>query len=156
FANFFHLLAAHPWSRPIALVPAARNYRPHRPRDRLPVVSLVEPFVNCARNVTRSTARLLLAEWRRGADLVGRIETGATTWDELFAPADLLEQSPRFLILWTSGAPEERERVIGQVEGRIVGLVVDLERRFRCVVRPWPGAMEHQDTSQVVLGVQLP
>jgi poly(A) polymerase Pap1 len=155
-ARFFPTLARHAWGRPVSLTPAARRYRPQRPRDRLPVVTLIEPVFNSARNVTRSTARLLRNEWRRAAQVCERALRGEAGWDELFAPADLAAQSERFLVLTATGPLPDRERAAGQMEGRMVGLILDLERHCRAEVRPWPGVRINPDECRVVLGVTLP
>jgi poly(A) polymerase len=155
-ARFFPTLARHAWGRPVALTPAARRYRPQRPRDRLPVVTLIEPVFNSARNTTRSTARLLRNEWRRAARVCERVLRGDAAWDELFAPVDLAEQSERFLVLTATGPPRDREHAAGQMEGRMVGLVLDLERHCQAEVRPWPGVRVTDNECRVVLGVTLP
>jgi poly(A) polymerase len=155
-ARFFRVLARHKWGRPVALTPAARRYRPQRPRDRLPVVTLLDPVFNSARNVTRSTTRQLRAEWRRAAAVCERTVRGEAAWDDLFTPVELARQSERFLVLSASGPVRDRERAAGQMEGRVVGLLLDLERHAQAEVRPWPGVRVVGEECRVVVGLSLP
>ncbi len=143
-AHFFPVLTRHRWSQPIALMEAGRRYQPRGPRDRLPILRPAEPFENTAYNVTRSTARTLRAEWSRAA---------RDPLAELFTPVDLRDESERFLVLTLTGEPAVRADLAGRVEGRIVGLLVDLERRLHLHVRPWPDVFGSEETARMVIGL---
>jgi poly(A) polymerase len=147
-AHLFRALTHHPWPQPAALTAEGQRYQPRGPRDRLPIIRPAEPFENVAYNVTRSTERILRAEWGRAARLME-----AEALDQLFAPVDLREESERFLVLSLTGDAAARADLAGQVEGRIVGLMIDLERQLHLHVRPWPGVYRQAATSRIVIGL---
>ena len=132
------MLTHHPWPQPAALTADGQRYQPRGPRDRLPIIRPVEPFENTAYNVTRSTARILRSEWGRAARLLEQGAGGEEVLAHLFAPVDLREESERFLVLSLTGDAAARADLAGQVEGHIVGLLIDLERNLHLHVRPWP------------------
>ena len=47
-------------------------------------------------------------------------------------------------------------RCAGQMEGRVIGLYLDLERDCQADVRPWPGARTVGEECRVVVGLTLP
>lgn len=151
--HFFRVLSHHPWPRPAALTAEGQRYQPRGPRDRLPIVRPVEPFENTAYNVTRSTARILRSEWGRATQLLGQGPAGEEALAQLFAPIELREESERFVVLSLSGDAAARADLASQAEGRIVGLLVDLERKLHLHVRPWPGTYEQGGTSRIVIGL---
>jgi poly(A) polymerase len=153
-AHFFGVLTSHSWPQPAALTTEGQQYQPQGPRDRLPVVRPVEPFENTAYNVTRSTARILRSEWSRAARL---LERGAReeVLAQLFAPIDLRAESEQFLVLSLTGDASARVDLVGQIEGRVVGLLIDLERNLRLFVRPWAEVYRSGETSRVVIGLPV-
>jgi poly(A) polymerase len=152
-AHFFRVLTHHPWPQPVALTVEGQQYQPRGPRDRLPIIRPVEPFENTAYNVTRSTARILRSEWGRAARLLE--QGGEEALAQLFAPVDLREESERFLVLSLTGDAATRAELANQVEGRIVGLLVDLERKLHLHVRPWPETYHESSTSRIVIGLPV-
>jgi poly(A) polymerase len=154
-AHFFRVLTHHPWPQPVALTADGQRYQPQGPRDRLPVVRPFEPFENTAYNVTRSTARILCSEWSRTTRLLEQGAGGEEVVAHLFAPINLREESEQFLVLSLTGDAAARADLVGQVEGHIVGLLIDLERNLHLLVRPWPEVYQQGSTSRVVIGLPV-
>ena len=69
-AYFFETFSAWPWPKPVTLTPETARYVPGPRRDLLPVVAPTLPARNTARNVSRSTRRILSEELTRGLALV--------------------------------------------------------------------------------------
>lgn len=156
-AHFFTALTQHDWSQPIALTEAGRQYQVRERRDWLPVITSIEPCQNSARNVSRSTAQILRREFVRAAALATRVKAGEIGWEALFEQAELQAESELFLILTAkSQNNQDLETCRSWLEGRIIGLVIDLEHKLDAFVRPWPGMRKEQNTWSAVLGLQLP
>ncbi|WP_242046316.1 MULTISPECIES: poly(A) polymerase [Calothrix] len=154
-ANFFQLLHHRDWQQAIALTDFGRQYQVQLPRDWLPVITSIEPFQNTARNVTRSTAKIIQSEFARGATLTKRILADEEKWTTLFAPIDLHQESEIFLILKVSDRDEhELEKCCGILEGYIIGLIIQLEQ-LGIFVRPWTGVQKMENTARLVLGLHL-
>jgi hypothetical protein len=129
--SLLRTFAEWPWPEPVALAgPVALA-----PHDRLPVLSLIAPRVNSARNVTRATREVLVAELARAADLVARVRSGRAAWDALFEPWRA-EGAALRLRLEASDAVS-RASAEGWLEGQALSLVLALEGAARGV-RPDP------------------
>jgi len=68
-------------------------------------------------------------------------------------PVNLREESDRFLVLSLTGDAAARADLASQAEGRIVGLLIDLERKLHLHVRPWPETYHQAATSRMVIGL---
>jgi hypothetical protein len=97
----------------------------------------------------------LRSEWGRAARLLEQGTAGETVLARLFAPIDLRAESERFLVLSLTGAADARADLVGQIEGHIVGLLLEFERNFHLLVRPWPEAYQQGSTSRVVIGLPV-
>jgi endonuclease/exonuclease/phosphatase (EEP) superfamily protein YafD len=124
-ANFFQLLSQHDWSQPISLTEVGRQYSVKLPTDRLPIITSIEPCKNTARNITRSTARILQDEFDRGA----RIIADGNALMSLFEPIDLTLDSTHILKISAICLDrKELETCAGILEGCIIALVIQLEQ----------------------------
>jgi poly(A) polymerase len=155
-AHFFELFSRYNWREPLALTDAGRAYEAHTPRDWLPIVSAIEPCKNTARNVTRSTAKILQSEFTRGATITSQIIAGKSDWLSVYTPSNLAGEFANVLAI-TIAHPDrpELEKSLGILEACIIGLVIQLEQ-LDLFVRPSP-RVEHRDrTSTVSLYLNLP
>ncbi|KAJ4456933.1 putative Endonuclease/exonuclease/phosphatase domain protein [Paratrimastix pyriformis] len=122
--------AAHPPTAPgpDALAALVRDHfameiwglwKPQQPADwRAPVLSPVPPHPNTARHVTRSTALILKAEWRRAAALAARAAS-TQEWAALFEEAPFFERCPAYLILHLrASSPLRQAEACGWMEVR--------------------------------------
>ncbi|NBD13103.1 poly(A) polymerase [Corallococcus silvisoli] len=138
-AHFFETFAAWPWPQPVTLTPETARYHPEGKRDLLPVIAPALPARNTARNVSRSTFRVLREELLRARELVAsaRASRTASAWAALFQPLDAEHDLPTFLRLSVDApTPEAREAVAGWVLGHLTALVYRLEGDRRLFVRP--------------------
>ncbi|GMU09956.1 poly(A) polymerase [Corallococcus caeni] len=139
-AHFFSTFASWPWPQPVALTPETARYRPDGKRDLLPVIAPALPARNTARNVSRSTFRVIREELLRARELVANARGARTpsAWAALFQPLDVNEAPPAALRLSVEAATsEDRERVAGWVLGHVTALVYRLEGDRRLSVRPF-------------------
>jgi poly(A) polymerase len=132
--RFFTVFAAWPWPRAVSLDPAGDTYAPAGARDRMPILTPLPPFRNSARNVTRATLAVLQDEVSRAARLFA---DGDEQWN---APIDPRAAAyPSYLILEASSrSSSELRPVLGFIQSRALGLLLDLEREGRSLLRPHP------------------
>ncbi|MFP2896216.1 poly(A) polymerase [Corallococcus sp. 4LFB] len=139
-AHFFSTFASWPWPQPVALTPETARYRPDGKRDLLPVIAPALPARNTARNVSRSTFRVIREELLRARELVANARATRTpsAWAALFQSFNAMEAPPAALRLSVEAATsEDRERVAGWVLGHATALVYRLEGDRRLSVRPF-------------------
>ncbi|MBV6625868.1 MAG: DUF504 domain-containing protein [Rivularia sp. (in: Bacteria)] len=154
--HFFQVISQHDWHQPIALTEAGKEYCLQLPRDLLPIITSIEPCQNTARNITRSTAEILLQEFQRGAEITSEIINGNLNWSTLFESTDLQQESDIFLELKIiSDDNQELEQKCGNLEADIIGLVIQLEQKG-IFVRPWTGVHRMLNTASVTLGLNPP
>ena len=142
-AHFFATFAQWPWPQPVALTSESAGYRPDGKRDLIPVMAPAAPVRSTARNVSRSTSRVLRDELSRARRLVDEARARGTveSWQALFEPVDLSRELPARLVL-TVDAPstEAREKAAGWVLGHLTTLVYRLEGDRRVFARPLPSS----------------
>lgn len=158
--HFFATCTRWEWPAPVALTEAARSYRPQR-RDVMPVLTLLAPVANSARNVSRSTLAVLKEEWARGEALTKRARSGSASWDALFEPVDALSEGEHFLLIEAHAADEDAlARCLGWLDGHVTGLVVALEAEPSLRLRPFAGhrkvRAEKGRARGLVLGLNRP
>lgn len=155
-ANFFQSLNQHYWNQPIALTNASKQYSLQLPRDLLPIMTSIEPCQNTARNVTRSTMKILLSELKQGAELTQEIIAGNLNWTSLFEAVNLHQQSDIFLVLTAKiNDNQELEKYRSLLEGYIISLIIQLENNG-IFVRPWTTINKIQNMTDLILGLTLP
>ncbi|WP_240359407.1 poly(A) polymerase [Pyxidicoccus trucidator] len=140
-AHFFETFASWPWPQPVTLTSETARYRPDGKRDLMPVIAPAAPVRNTARNISRSTYRVLRDELtlaRRRVD-EARAQGTAESWEAMFEPVDLSRELPGRLVL-TLEAPsaEAHEAAAGWVLGHLTALVYRLEGDRRVFARPLP------------------
>ncbi|RKH27624.1 endonuclease [Corallococcus praedator] len=138
-AHFFGTFSSWPWPQPVTLTPETARYRPEGKRDLLPVIAPALPARNTARNVSRSTFRVLQEELLRARDLVASARASRTpeAWAALFQPVDVKEDLPTCLRLSAEGPTAEARQVVeGWLLGHLTALVYRLEGDRRLSVRP--------------------
>jgi poly(A) polymerase len=154
-ANFFQILSQHNWKQPIALTDLGNQYTPKLPQDLLPIVSSIAPCKNTARNITRSTAKILQDEFTRGTETIDRILANKDRWISLYQPTNLSIESDLLLTI-TLTHPDENElrNSTNILEGCIIGLIIELEQ-MDIFVRPHPQIDRSETTSKFRLFLNL-
>ena len=154
-ANFFQLINQHDWNQPIALTDAGKEYSVQLPRDLLPIITSIEPPQNTARNITRSTAKIIHNEFARGAKITQDIIAGNRNWSSLFESVDLQKESDILLeIQLTSDENQKLDKYCGILERNTIGFIIQLEQN-NIFVRPCRGINKIQNTANVMLGLSL-
>ncbi len=152
--HFFEMLAEYDWNKPIALTTAGKEYKIRTPPDWLPIVTSISPVQNSARNITRSTAKILIDEFDRATKISREILEKKKKWSLLFSEADLPAQSELFLVLKAT-SQENLSACNGWLKGNILGLIINLEKQFQLKIRPWNKIITKDNSSWVILGLQV-
>ncbi|ADO68259.1 poly(A) polymerase [Stigmatella aurantiaca] len=138
---FFEMFAAWPWPLPVTLTPGTARYVPEGKRDQMPVVAPALPPRNTARNVSRSTLRVLREELARASEALRRArqEGTAEAWDALFAPVEIPGPTAAQVVVSVEAkAHEDRQVAAGWILGHLTALVYRLEGDRRLFLRPFP------------------
>jgi len=136
---FFETLNQHNWARPISIV-KEHNYKIREKQDRMPIITSIKPYYNSARNITRSTARVLQEEFQRGHSILKHIKKGKKSWVNLFEVVSPNATSNLKLVIRANDSLDLQE-ACGWIEGHIVSLIIALEQIDGLVVRPYPSVI---------------
>lgn len=108
------------WPNPVCLKPIEEGplalpvWNPrnnlHDRAHLMPVITPAYPSMNSTYNVTMSTFEAMNAEFKRGLEVVKKIERAEADFEELFAKSDFFTRYKHFLQLTASAANEEDHR----------------------------------------------
>ncbi|CUM68287.1 uncharacterized protein PRCAT00006009001 [Priceomyces carsonii] len=137
--KFFHIYSQWSWPQPVLLkqiedgplqvrVWNPRLY-PHDRQHRMPVITPAYPSMCATHNITSSTQKIILEEFKRGTDIMNQISINKKTW------GDLLERHKFFfkykfylcIVAASKGSYEEHIKWSGMVESKLRLLVQKLE-----------------------------
>jgi poly(A) polymerase Pap1 len=149
---FFDNLNQHDWASPIAIV-EGHSYKIRGKQDRMPILTTIKPYYNSARNITRSTAKVLQQEFQRGHSILKQIKKGKKSWTDLFQAVTLNTTSKITLVIQAKTIVELKE-ACGWLEGHIVSLLITLEQLEDLVVRPYPNIVFEDKKAFIYLDVQ--
>jgi poly(A) polymerase len=99
------------------------------------ILTTTAPRVNSVRNMIPTTLTVLLDEIARGLERVWEIRDGRRSWSALLAEVDPMGDPARIEL---SIEGPDRVACRGWLNGRILGLLIDLERRPGIPTRPYP------------------
>ncbi|MCP3097484.1 RNA repair domain-containing protein [Myxococcus sp. K15C18031901] len=153
-AHFFQTFAAWPWPQPVGLTPEATRYHPDGKRDLFPVIAPAMPARNTARNVSRSTVRVLREELTRALELItqARQDASPAAWSALFEPVEPPRIASTRLRVSVSAPRSDLVVEQGWVLGHITELVYRLEGDRRLAVRPM---FDTPAQGAIVLGLSI-
>lgn len=113
------------------------------------VYTCCAPYKNITRNATHSTRRVLIAELQKAWSVV-RLGVGnpETILAQLWTPVEFFTQHSSYLQV-NAAAATHREYVqfAGQVESRLVQLLLALESSPAVLARPWPTRFVHKSST---------
>lgn len=154
--KFFHIYAQWSWPEPVLLKQIedgplqVRVWNPRLyPHDRLhkmPVITPAYPSMCATHNITASTQKIIMEEFRRGIDMMTQITLNKKTW------ADLLERHKFFhrykfylcVVAATQSTAEDHLKWSGMVESKVRLLVQKLEATPGVLIaHPYVKAFEH-------------
>ncbi|CAE8617772.1 unnamed protein product [Polarella glacialis] len=156
--RFFRLYHQWNWTRPVMLceiidpanVPGMTSFKVWNPKanpaDRqhvMPVITPAFPSMNSTYNVTETTKRILLDEFKRGYEVVRDVEAQKATWGDVHKPFPFFTHFSHFLLLEVLSKSEEvYNKFSGWVESKLRILVMQLEAQLEavngCFIHPNP------------------
>ncbi|KAI9263349.1 Poly(A) polymerase central domain-containing protein [Phascolomyces articulosus] len=137
-SQFFQIMHKWKWPTPVLLKHtevAPLEFRVWDPElypadksHRMPIITPVYPAMCATHNVTYSTMKIMIKEFKRGAEVVDRIFVGSGSWIDLFEKSDFFHAYKHYLqVIACSTSPESQLEWSGLVESRIRQLLLKLE-----------------------------
>jgi hypothetical protein len=121
-----------------------------RQQDRMhlmPIITPAFPSMNSTHNVTETTQRILMDEFRRGAEVMDFVEKGKVSWAEVYRAAPFFAQHRTYLKIEVLGkTPQVFTKWFGWIESKLRHLVKNLEQISSMRVRPWPNHIVFKDS----------
>jgi len=152
--RFFRVYDQWNWSKPVNLVEiedktnvpgftAFKVWNPKtNPADRqhvMPVITPAFPAMNSTHNVTETTKRILLDEFRRGYESVKNVEADRAPWSTVRDPFPFFRHFRHFLWLEVLARSEEvYQKFSGWVESKLRILTRQLEATTGMIIHPNP------------------
>ena len=137
--KFFHIYAQWSWPQPVLLkqiedgplqvrVWNPKIY-PHDRLHRMPVITPAYPSMCATHNITASTQKIILQEFRRGIEIMNDISQGKKTWSDLLTRHTFFHQYKFYLciVAATTGTSEQHKVWSGMVESKLRLLIQKLE-----------------------------
>ncbi|CAJ1411498.1 unnamed protein product [Effrenium voratum] len=141
--RFFRVFDQWSWSKPVMLceivesVPGITGFKVWNPKTShadkqhlMPVITPAFPAMNSTHNVTETTKRILLDEFRRGYEVVKKVENGKALWRDVHNPFPFFSNEPfrHFLCLEVlAKTAEVHVKFCGWVESKLRILHKSLE-----------------------------
>lgn len=152
--RFFRVYDQWNWSKPVMLceivepqnVPGMTSFKVWNPKanasDRahvMPVITPAFPAMNSTHNVTETTKRILLDEFRRGYEVVKQVEQLRAAWNTVHEPFPYFQHFRHFLWLEIVAKTEEvYQKFSGWVESKLRILTKQLESVSGMIIHPNP------------------
>jgi len=146
--RFFRIYDQWNWSTPVMLcdIVEPQNAKVWNPKanvaDRqhvMPVITPAFPAMNSTHNVTETTKRILLEEFRRGYEMVKNVEAATAEWSEVSEPFPYFTTFRHFVWLEILAKSEEvYQRFNGWVESKMRISTKQLEAIPSLTIRPNP------------------
>nr|AZQ56667.1 poly A polymerase [Suhomyces bribrorum] len=137
--KFFHIYSQWSWPQPVLLkqiedgplqvrVWNPRLY-PHDRQHKMPVITPAYPSMCATHNITSSTQKIIMEEFKRGVEVMQSIGTGKKTWSDLLQRHDFFHKYKFYLciVAATQASYEEHLQYSGMVESKLRLLVQKLE-----------------------------
>eukprot|EP00933_Yihiella_yeosuensis_P021355 TRINITY_DN16903_c0_g1_i1.p1 TRINITY_DN16903_c0_g1~~TRINITY_DN16903_c0_g1_i1.p1 ORF type:complete len:505 (+),score=82.72 TRINITY_DN16903_c0_g1_i1:132-1517(+) len=150
--RFFRVYDQWNWSKPVMLCDIVENqnvpglsglkvWNPkNNPADRqhlMPIITPAFPAMNSTYNVTETTKRILLDEFRRGYEVVKSVESNKATWKEVYDPFPFFSHFRHFLWLEVLAKSDEvYQKFSGWVESKLRVLTKQLEAMSGMIIHP--------------------
>ncbi|KAJ2547094.1 polynucleotide adenylyltransferase [Coemansia sp. RSA 1933] len=137
-ARYFRVLLRWKWPDPVMLkLVETCNMRfqvwnpkifPQHATHKMPIITPAYPSMCATHNVTQSTQRIIMSEFKRGLEISEKIVRGDTGWEELFAKHDFFRRYKFYLQVNVSSTSEDTQNMLhGLVESRVRRYVGFLE-----------------------------
>lgn len=95
----------------------------------MPIITPAYPQQNSTFNVSASTSKVMMNEFKEGMEITDEIMLGNTSWDKLFQPPNFFLKYRHFIVLLVSSSTaEDHLEWCGLIESKIRILIGNLER----------------------------
>ncbi|CAO3665828.1 unnamed protein product [Rhizopus microsporus] len=136
--RFFLIMYQWKWPQPVLLRPLedgplqVRVWNPKLyPADRshrMPIITPAYPSMCATHNVTESTRKIMIQEFKNGIDVASNIIFGTGKWSDLFVKSDFFHQYKHYLQITSASHSSEAQLMwSGLVEAKLRQLVLKLE-----------------------------
>lgn len=119
------------------------------PQDRMhlmPIITPAFPCMNSTYNVTESTKRIILDEFKKAYDVVDQVEKGKGRWSDVYRPLSFFRLFQDYLhIEVLAKSMHVFTKWQGWIESKLRHLVKHLEQIPGVQVRPWPNNLTFTD-----------
>lgn len=130
------------------LVRPAIGYSHVSKKEPVCVITCSPPYKNITRNATHSSRRVLIAELQKANALVAPGGNAQEILQKLWEPTDFFKQHSTFLqVNFSAATYKEYSQFAGQVESRLVQLLLMLETHPVVLARPWSTRFVYQSSS---------
>jgi len=152
--RFFRVYDQWNWSKPVMLcdiiepqnVPGMSSVKVWNPKTNpadkqhlMPVITPAFPAMNSTHNVTETTKRILLDEFRRGYEVVKNVENQKCTWKDVHDPFPFFSHFKNFLWLEVLAKTDGvYVKFSGWVESKLRILMKSLEATNGMIIHPNP------------------
>ncbi|XP_023546653.1 nuclear poly(A) polymerase 4-like isoform X1 [Cucurbita pepo subsp. pepo] len=158
-SRFFRVYTQWRWPNPVMLCSIEENelgfpvWDPRKnPRDRfhlMPIITPAYPCMNSSYNVSTSTLRVMMEQFRCGNNICEEIDMSKAQWSALFEPYLFFEIYKNYLQVDIIAADaDDLLAWKGWVESRFRQLTLKIERDTRGMLQCHPYPIEYSDTSK--------
>ncbi|KAJ1375345.1 polymerase, nucleotidyl transferase domain [Sesbania bispinosa] len=158
-SRFFRVYTQWRWPNPVMLCSIEENelgfpiWDPRRnPRDRfhiMPIITPAYPCMNSSYNVSASTLRVMMEQFRYGNKICDEIELNKAQWSALFQPYVFFEAYKNYLQVDIIALDaDDLLAWRGWVESRLRQLTLKIERDTNGMLQCHPYPHEYSDTSK--------
>lgn len=146
---FFAFLNQYDWAVPITII-KEHHYNVRKKQDRMPILTSIKPYYNSARNITRSTKKILQEEFKRGHFMLKQIKKGKHSWADLLETVSV-SAAPNLKLVVRADNDLALQEACGWIEGHIVSLIIALEQLEGLTIRPYPSVLFDEKTASIYL-----
>lgn len=137
--KFFHIYSQWSWPQPVLLKQiedGPLQVRVWNPRlyaldrqHRMPVITPAYPSMCATHNITGSTQKVILSEFKRGIEIMNDISVGRKLWADLLARHNFFHQYKFYLciVAATKSSHDDHVKYAGMIESKLRLLVQKLE-----------------------------
>eukprot|EP01113_Clastostelium_recurvatum_P051122 TRINITY_DN9857_c0_g1_i1.p1 TRINITY_DN9857_c0_g1~~TRINITY_DN9857_c0_g1_i1.p1 ORF type:complete len:962 (+),score=263.64 TRINITY_DN9857_c0_g1_i1:104-2989(+) len=131
--EFFSTFATWRWEQAAVALEfeGQQTFRKNDKKDFMCILTASKPFKNSARNVTRSTRKVIIEELGRAYDILTRADSAnpLAAYQTLFAKSDVLHEAGTYIQIQVSAlTSREYLNFVGFVESRVVSVVQQLDQ----------------------------
>jgi hypothetical protein len=134
---FFKYYHQWDWKNPISLSNAGKSFKITEKKDRLPIITSVEPCFNSAKNITKSTEKRIKSELKRAYAIT---QKPIEEWETLLENFEEISPKNAFKVVFEIKGDNMQHTswLKDQFKGNFVGLIISLEKGNLCEVEFLP------------------